>query len=177
MSDKSESLANDFPICGEVLTGFCESCSHTRLWCVPFLFISVYGKKLHSVNNEMSGVGDENEVQHRIAEVHAWQRYYNMEPRNDSRLTKLYANGEISMSAAEVARELLATDFIYSNTLYGEVIEEFMRAVAKRIRAEYRLSWSSTWKIVSFYGPIALKLMCLGSAGVRVPECMPFKEL
>lgn len=107
----------------------------------------------------------------RREEVRACQRALHMEPRADSRLTEMYARGEVHMSAAEVARELLATDFIYKNTLYEEVIEEFMRGVAKRLRAEHRpLNWTATWTIVRAYAPTALKLMLLDSAGLRIPE-------
>ena len=107
--------------------------------------------------------------------VHAWQRHYNMEPRADSRLTELYAQGEAgAMSAHEVARELVATDYVYRATLYGEVIEEFMRRVAHRLRAAHPgLSWAATWTIVRAYAPVALRLMCVRSAGVAIPARMP----
>lgn len=114
------------------------------------------------------------ERNHRIAEVHAWQRHYNMEPRDDSKLTQLYADGQLWMTADQVARELLATDFIYKHTLYGELIEEFLRLVADKLRERHPgLSWTATWHIVRFYGPIALKLMCLSSTGARIPDRMP----
>ena len=111
---------------------------------------------------------------HRIAELHAWQRHYNMEPRADSKLTELFADGHLgAMRVDEVARELVATDFLYKHTLYGDVIEDFMRRVAERLRAEHPgLSWARTWEVVRIYAPIALKLMCVSSAGVRIPECL-----
>lgn len=130
----------------------------------------VDGQNLH-----MEGVvpGDVGHDQ-RIALVHTWQRHYNMEPRGDSRLTQLFADGQVWMSADQVARELLSTDFIYKHTLYGELIEEFLRGVAQRLRGKHRgLTWTSTWTIVRFYGPIALKLMCLSSTGDRIPDRMP----
>lgn len=109
----------------------------------------------------------------RRAEVHAWQRAYNMTPRGDSRLTELYAAGHTDWSAEVVARELMATEFIYKHTLYSEVIEEFMRAVASRLRSEYHLTWSATWTIVRFYAPPALKLLCLERSGLAVPAMLP----
>lgn len=106
-------------------------------------------------------------------EVYACQRRIGMEPRSDSRLTEMYARGEVCMTAEEVARELMATHFVYTNTLYGDVIEEFMRGVAHRVRETYPgLSWSSTWTIVRVYAPIALKLMMLSASGRRIPEHM-----
>ena len=104
-------------------------------------------------------------------EVHTWQRHYGMEPRNDSRLTQQYAVGALgATTASEVARELVATDYIYKATLYGEVIEGFMRHVANDLRAKYPdLSWGACWEIVRFYGPIALKLICVESAGICIP--------
>lgn len=107
-------------------------------------------------------------------EVWEAQRQLNMTPRDDSRLTELFANGELPpyMNAGVVARELLCTDFIYQNTLYGEVIEDYMRAVAASLRETYRLSWDATWNITRFYAPIALKLMCVSSSGIRVPNAM-----
>lgn len=101
--------------------------------------------------------------------VHAWQREYGMTPRSDSKLTRMFADGEVDMSADEVARELVAVDFVYRHTLYGDVIEDFMRLVAARLRERHRISWPATWNIVRFYAPIALKLMCVNAAGVRIP--------
>lgn len=119
---------------------------------------------------------DLSERDQRIALVHEWQRHYNMVPRDDSKLTALYADKQLppTMDAAEVARELLAVDYIYKHTLYGELIEEFMRGVALRLRKRYPgLSWTSTWTIVRFYGPLALKCMSLSSTGERIPARMP----
>ena len=112
------------------------------------------------------------EHEDRVQQVHAWQRHYRMEPRTDSRLTVLFARGELpeTVDAFTVARELIATEFIYKNTLYGELIETDMRCVAHKIRRTYKLSWKSTWELVRFYAPIALKLMCVSSTGVHVPE-------
>ena len=102
--------------------------------------------------------------------VHAWQRHYGMEPRDDSKLTEMYAEGRIDVPPDAVARELMATDVVYKQTLYGETIEEFLPNVAARLREEYSLSWTATWKIVRFYGPIALKLMSVVDCGVRIPD-------
>lgn len=108
----------------------------------------------------------------RIGMVHGWQRHYGMEPRADSKLTELFADGQLGYTSADVvARELLATDVIYKRTLYGEIIVDFLRGVAARLRKEHPgLSWTATWNIVRFYGPIALKLMCVSSSGIVIPE-------
>ena len=106
----------------------------------------------------------------RIRCVHELQRQMNMEPRKDSRLTHQYANAEIDWDATQVANELVAVDFIYKNTLYGEFIEEYMRSLANIIRAEYHIPWGDTWEIVRFYAPTALKLQCLLQTGQSVPQ-------
>lgn len=110
----------------------------------------------------------------RCHEVHEWQRFYCMEPRTDSHLTVRYAAGQCGWPADVVARELLATDFVYKNTLYGELLEAFLRVVAARLRHEFSLSWRATWEIVRFYGPIALRLMCLDATGERIPNVPPY---
>lgn len=113
-------------------------------------------------------------IHRRREEVWEVQRQLNMTPRNDSRLTELFANGQLPpyMTADVVARELMCTDFIFKNTLYGEVIEEYMRNVAALLRDTYKLSWDATWNLTRFYAPIALKLMCVSSSCVRVPNAM-----
>lgn len=109
----------------------------------------------------------------RLHELHAWQHHYNMTPRSDSKLTDLFVAGQLRQSADEVARELMATDFIFQHTLYGELSPEFFRAVAHRLRSKHNLSWKATWDVVRFYAPLALKLLCLGHAGLRIPQRMP----
>lgn len=107
----------------------------------------------------------------RTEQVQAWQRHYGMEPRNDSKLTELYATGALNWPADAVARELVATEFIFANTLYSELLEDFMRGVANALRMRHpRLSWTATWSIVRFYAPIALKLMSLDACSVRIPD-------
>ena len=112
----------------------------------------------------------------RVGLVHEWQRYYKMEPRKDSKLTDMFANGSLNMFPDQVARELMATDFIYKYTLYGEMIEEFMRKVAGRLKQQYDLTWTSTWNIVRFYAPIGLKLICLLQTQRVIPQYMPTPE-
>jgi hypothetical protein len=114
----------------------------------------------------------DDDIARRRQEVHDAQRSLNMTPRADSRLTELYAQNHLPayMTADVVARELLATDFIYAETLYGEVIESYMRSVAHMVRESYGISWSATWNLVRFYAPIALKLMCVSASGIRIPE-------
>ena len=106
----------------------------------------------------------------RLEELHKWQLFYNMEPRSDSTLTDRYVRGEVPWPVEVVARELMATDHIYKATLYGEMIEEYMRALAARIRTRHDLTWTKTWEIVRFYGPISLKLLMLLSCNASIPE-------
>ena len=108
----------------------------------------------------------------RLSAVHAWQRYYNMEPRSDSKLTGLYADGAIDWPPEQVARELVATEFLYAETLYGNLLEEFLRVVAARLRTDVApgLAWPATWEIVRFYGPTAFKLLNLEYCGLRIPD-------
>lgn len=117
---------------------------------------------------------DDDAMHLRREQVRCAQRQLNMTPRDDSRLTELYARGELPayMTSDVVARELMTTEFIYKNTLYGEIIEEYMRVVAGYIRDTYKLSWGATWTITRFYGPIALKLMCVSSSCIRVPNAL-----
>ena len=110
------------------------------------------------------------EAQARLATLHEWQRHYNMSPRDDSALTRRFVRGEIDWPVDMVARELMATDFIYKATLYGEYIERYMRAMAHRLREEHpRLTWTQTWDIVQFYGPLSLKLLMLLQCEVQIP--------
>lgn len=114
----------------------------------------------------------------RVAEVHARQQELHMQPRADSKLTLMYAARQLpdSMDAAMVARELMATDFIYKHTLYEEVLPQFMRSVANTLRQRHALSWSATWIIVRAYAPMALKLMMLSSSGYFIPEHLAAPE-
>lgn len=111
----------------------------------------------------------------RVQEVQSWQTRYHMTPRRDSRLTEKYARGELDAcwTADVVARELCCTDFIFKQTLYGEMIEVFLRQVAARVHRDYRISWTQTWNIVQFYGPIALKILCLERCGIAMPQLTP----
>ena len=114
-----------------------------------------------------------------VDSVKAWQVHYNMTPRNDSKLTSFYANGGLpdDVPPDAIARELMCTDFLYKHTLYGNFIEEYMRAITYRLRSLYpSLSWTAAWNITQFYGPIALKLQCVDSARVRIPDRMPGGE-
>ena len=109
----------------------------------------------------------------RKSDVQYHQRCLNMEPRDDSALTEMYARGETTLSVQEVARELLCTHFLYTYTLYGNVIEDFMRGVAETLRDLHGISWSATWTITRFYAPIALKCMMISATGVTLPERLP----
>ena len=100
-----------------------------------------------------------------LDQVHAEQRRLGMEPRADSRLALQFSNGTCDpeyRSATEVAEELILVDHIYKTTLYGEIIEETMRAVANRLKRQHRVvPWATIWEIVRFYVPTMLKIHCL----------------
>lgn len=112
--------------------------------------------------------------QRRLALLHEWQAFYNMTPRGDSALTRRFVSGELTWPVDVVARELMATHFLYQSTLYGEYLEEYMRWMAIRLRQGHpNLSWSDTWTIVRFYGPLTLKLYMILQCGVRIPQALP----
>lgn len=115
----------------------------------------------------------ENERRVRTKDVQDWQLAYGMQPREDSKLTDLYARGllDAALTADSVARELVATDFLYKNTLYPEILEDFLRGVANRCKRENpSLTWNQVWEIVRFYGPDVLKLMMCTHCCVTIPE-------
>ena len=105
----------------------------------------------------------------RLEAVHCEQRRLGMEPRADSRLALQFASGTCEQeyqTAAQVAEELVLVDRIYKTTLYGEIIEETMRAIANRIKREYRvIPWAVVWEIVRFYVPTMLKIHCMLTSG------------
>ena len=113
-----------------------------------------------------------------INKVHDYQRKLNMEPRNDSKLTERFANGTLEgdWTVEKVAKELVAVEYIFKKTLYGELQEEYMRIVAKKLRNMYKLNWTDTWAIVRFYAPDALKLQCLLATGQKIPEALDAPE-
>jgi hypothetical protein len=106
----------------------------------------------------------------RLAEVHAWQCFYGMVPRPDSRYAEKYSRGELAESADAVARELVCTNVLYEQTLYGEYLEEFMRSLATELKNRYSLTWTTTWNIVQFYGPLILKLLMVRECGIVMPH-------
>ena len=93
-----------------------------------------------------------------------------LSPRDDSRLSYMFATGQISDEIDTVVHELVVVDAIHRHTAYGEVIEEVMREVASRCHQKYRLSWSDTWDMVRFYVPSMLKLHCVAQTGMQFPE-------
>ena len=99
-------------------------------------------------------------IQARVQAVQAAQRCLGMEPRNDSRLTYLYAVGDCMAHEppSVIAHELVTVDTIYRETEYGQIIEDVLRELAAHLRRTYALSWTDTWDIVRFYGPTMLKL-------------------
>lgn len=105
-----------------------------------------------------------------IRQIHNLQKKVGMQPRNDSRLTRQYAEGCADpefVTINDVVHELYIVDAIFRTTLYGEVIEDVMRQVANEIRRRYRLTWTVAWDIVRFYVPTMLKLHMLRRCGVH----------
>ena len=109
-------------------------------------------------------------MENRLALLQAKQRELGMVPRQDSLLTKKWLNGEVNESADEIAKELMCTHFLYKNTLYSEMLEEYMRRMAAEVKKRYLLSWSAVWGIVRFYGPMSLKLFMAERCQVHMPE-------
>ena len=111
------------------------------------------------------------EYEKRINEVVEYQKSFGMEPRTDSYLTKKYANNETEYTAEEVGKVLVCVDYIHTHTLYGgEFQEDYMRELANLVKKKYKLTWTATWEIVKYYGPISLKLMCLISSKEKIPN-------
>ncbi len=108
----------------------------------------------------------------RMCELETLQKMYGMEPRKDSYLSKMYANYETDLCALDVVKELISVDYIYKNTLYGEMIQDYMRELAKLIKENYNLTWTQTWEIVRFYGPDSLKLMSIISTDTEIPPIL-----
>lgn len=111
------------------------------------------------------------EMEERIREIHALQKKVGMTPRDDSRLTRQYAEGRADPEFAtvqDVVHELYIVDGIFRCTLYGEVIEDVMRMAAAEVRRRYRVTWSVAWDIVRFYVPTMLKLHMLRRSGVQL---------
>lgn len=104
-------------------------------------------------------------------EIHELQKKVGMNPREDSRLTRQYAEGCADpefASVQDVVHELYIVDGIFRTTLYGEVIEDVMRRVADQLRERYRVTWTVAWDIVRFYVPTMLKLHMLRRSGVQL---------
>ena len=111
-------------------------------------------------------------IESRRAEVHALQQEMGMQPRSDSRLTEMYARGEADpeyWNAHVVAHELVMVDRIHRETIYGAILEQYLRYLADAShRAHPRIPWSELWRIVRFYGTPMLKLYALRKAGYRL---------
>lgn len=102
-------------------------------------------------------------AQGRVNEVHALQRRFGMEPRDDSTLTLSYATGKISNATAlEVTKELVIVDRIHKKTSYAAVLEEVMRKITYFLKERYpHISWTDMWSISRFYIPEMVKLYCI----------------
>lgn len=122
------------------------------------------GGVVHHVPAEKNEPGSA-EYERRLNAVIAEQHRLGMAPRSDSRLTVQYAHGScdpVYTTAAVVAQELVLVDFVFHETLYGEIVEDVMRAVAHRLKRQYRrTSWHDVWDVTRFYVPAMLKAYCL----------------
>ena len=107
---------------------------------------------------------DQENAMRRIQTVQAAQRRLGMEPRNDSRLTFNYAVGLLEDAEdipSAVANELVVVDRIFRETNYSSIVEAVLREIAAQVKQRYRISWTDTWDIVRFYGPVLVKLHCI----------------
>lgn len=99
------------------------------------------------------------------------QRRLGMSPRADSQLTNRYAAGTCDPeydTAEAVAEELVVVHHIYMTTLYGDIIEEVMRQIARWLKRRYRrVTWTQIWQIVRVHVPTMLKVHCLLSTDQR----------
>lgn len=118
-------------------------------------------------------------VEARRAAVWAAQREMGMVPRGDSHLTEQFAQGTCDpeyCSAAVVAKELVMVHFIHTETLYGQIIEDVMRHVARWFHDDWHLTWTDAWTIVRRYVPSMLKFHCMRMAGMTVNTSVAIPE-
>ena len=113
--------------------------------------------------------------------IESLQRRLGMDPRSDSLLTdRFLANsaGPAYVTVYDVAHELAIVDYVYKHTLYGETIEDVMRACANRIKAQHtQLAWGTVWEIVREYVPSMLKIHMMRRMGKAVvPLCSELKR-
>lgn len=114
----------------------------------------------------------------RIDDLWGKQRARGMVPRDDSKLSFLFATEESNESVNDVARELCTVNYIYENTAYSALLEDVMRELASQCRKKYKLSsWTETWKILRFYAPTLLKLYCVRTSNVDIPDHLPGSAL
>jgi hypothetical protein len=105
-----------------------------------------------------------------LARIRVLQMRNGMMPRNDSRLTWRFCTGELSdLTEADIAKELVAVDFVHTQTAYGDMLPAVMRHVAADVAATYGLDWTRTWGIVREYVPDMMKLFCLERSGKQIP--------
>ena len=106
----------------------------------------------------------------RLAQLQTEQRNIGMEPRDDSKLSYMFAKGEVDEQADVIAHELVAVDYIHQNTQYTALIEEVMREIALHCKKKYRLPWTEVWEVVRFYAPTMLKLYCMRESNAQIPN-------
>ena len=109
----------------------------------------------------------------KLDELRSEQLKLGMEPRHDSVLSMLYAQGNVPdelKNVKVVAKELKIVDHIYKHTNYSNIIEDVMREIAHHIHFKYRIEWDTTWDIVRFYVPDMLKLYSVKKYGIKIND-------
>jgi len=81
-------------------------------------------------------------------------------PRDDSTLGTKFIQGELSSlwTAQQVAAEMCATQRLYKDTNYKQVLELSLRLIANEMHKRYPVvSWTTLWKYTKIYGADAVK--------------------
>ena len=130
-----------------------------------------------SIQGNLSRLSEEEQARSRLrlGQLESVLWGHNHPLRDDSRLAFLWATERLdpTWDAREVCHEMMSVQFICANTRYNDLIQPFLRVLAKGLRERYGLkSWATTWRIVREYGPDILKLVALVDAGVQIPNFM-----
>lgn len=130
--------------------------------------------KKFSIKEELKDMPPE--VAERRDALHKLLMQYNMDIRDDSRLTHNYLvnGGDVYM----IANELLCTNFLFQNTRYDNLCQDGLKYIANQIKEQYKLPWHIVWSITREYGVPAMKFYALAESGYSMPDfpLMPISD-
>lgn len=98
-------------------------------------------------------------------EVKRLMEHTNYSIRDDSRLVFKFCTHELpaTVTAENVAHELMCIQYICDNFGYHTISEEVLREMASILRDRYNLSWSQVWNLLHMFGCDAIKYACMKS--------------